>query len=43
MRKKVGPSLYFASDKVIFDSLTHRQVKTDLIRDLLFERGIITC
>lgn len=42
MRKKVGPSLYFASDKVIFDSLTHRQVKTDLIRDLLFERGIIT-
>lgn len=39
--KKVGPSLYFASDKVIFDALNHRQVKTDVLRDLLFERGVI--
>lgn len=41
MKKKVGPSLYFAGDKVIFDSLNHKQVKTDLIRELLFDRGII--
>jgi hypothetical protein len=41
MTKKIGPSLYFASDKVIFDALNHRQVKTDVIRELLFERGII--
>lgn len=40
-RKKVGPSLYFASDKVIFDALNHRAVKTDVLRDLLFERGVI--
>lgn len=42
MKKKVGPSLYFASDKVIFDALNHRQVNTDLIRELFLERGIIT-
>jgi hypothetical protein len=40
-RRKVGPSLYFASDKVIFDALNHRSVKMEVIRDLLFERGII--
>lgn len=41
MKKRVGASLYFASDKVIFDALNHRQVKTDLVRDLLYERGIV--
>lgn len=39
--KKFGPSLYFASDKVIFDALNHRQVKLDILRELLLERGIV--
>lgn len=42
MKARFGPSLYFASDKVIFDAINHSQVNTDLIRELLFERGIIT-
>jgi hypothetical protein len=42
MKTRFGPSLYFASDKVIFDAINHNQVNTDLIRELLFERGIIT-
>lgn len=41
MKARFGPSLYFATDKVIFDAINHSQVKTDLIRELLFERGII--
>lgn len=41
MKTRFGPSLYFASDKVIFDAINHSQVNTDLIRELLFERGII--
>ncbi|MES2188733.1 MAG: hypothetical protein V4454_01315 [Pseudomonadota bacterium] len=42
MRARFGPSLYFANDKVIFDAINHAQVNTELIRQLLFERGIIT-
>lgn len=42
MKARFGPSLYFANDKVIFDAINHSQVNTDLIRELLFERGIIT-
>jgi hypothetical protein len=42
MKPRFGPSLYYATDKVIFDAANHSQVKTDLIRELLFERGIIT-
>lgn len=42
MKARFGPSLYFANDKVIFDAINHAQVNTDLIRELLFERGIIT-
>jgi hypothetical protein len=42
MKARFGPSLYFATDKVIFDAINHAQVNTDLIRELLFERGIIT-
>ena len=41
MKDRFGPSLYFATDKVIFDAINHAQVNTDLIRELLFERGII--
>jgi hypothetical protein len=41
MKKRFGPSLYFASDKVIFDALNQSQVKTETIRELLFERGVI--
>lgn len=41
MRHRFGPSLYFASDKVIFDSMNQHQVNIDLIRELLNERGII--
>lgn len=41
MKKRFGPSLYFASDKVIFDALNHVQVKTESIRELLMERGIL--
>jgi hypothetical protein len=41
MRHRFGPSLYFASDKVIFDSLNQHQVSIELIRELLNERGII--
>jgi len=41
MRHRFGPSLYFASDKVIFDALHHSQVTTELIRELFFERGVI--
>lgn len=41
MKKPFGPSLYFASDKVIFDAMNHSQVTTDAIRELLAERGII--
>lgn len=41
MKRQFGPSLYFASDKVIFDALNHTQVTTDVIRELLAERGII--
>lgn len=41
MRYRTGPSLVFASDKVIFDALNHSQVPIDLIRQLLFDRGII--
>lgn len=42
MKARFGPSLYFATDKVIFDAINHSQVNTELIRELLFERGIIT-
>jgi len=38
--KRFGPSLYFASDKVIFDSINQRAVNVELIRELLQERGI---
>ncbi|WP_175810886.1 hypothetical protein [Burkholderia cepacia] len=41
MRRRFGPSLYFANDKVIFDALNQRQVNTDLVRELLKERGIL--
>jgi len=41
MRRRFGPSLYFANDKVIFDSLNQHQVTSDLIRELLSERGIL--
>lgn len=41
MRHRFGPSLYFASDKVIFDSLNQHQVNIDLVRELLNERGIV--
>jgi hypothetical protein len=41
MKKPFGPSLYFASDKVIFDAMNHLQVTTDSIRELLAERGVI--
>lgn len=41
MKNRFGPSLYFASDKVIFDSLNQHQVKIEHVRELLFERGII--
>lgn len=40
MKRRFGPSLYFANDKVIFDSLNQHQVGIDLIRELLSERGI---
>lgn len=42
MKARFGPSLYFANDKVIFDAINQAQVNTELIRELLFERGIIT-
>ena len=42
MKTRFGPSLYFANDKVIFDAINHSQVSTDVIREMLFERGIIT-
>ncbi|WP_454764374.1 hypothetical protein [Cupriavidus campinensis] len=38
--KRFGPALYFASDKVIFDSINQRAVNVDLVRELLEERGI---
>ena len=41
MRSRFGPSLYFANDKVIFDSLNQHAVTADLIRELLNERGIL--
>ncbi|UOD27677.1 hypothetical protein INH39_19455 [Massilia violaceinigra] len=41
MKRRFGPSLYFANDKVIFDSLNQHAVKADLIRELLNERGIL--
>jgi len=41
MKHRFGPSLYFASDKVIFDSLNQHQVSTEQIRKLLNDRGII--
>lgn len=41
MKRRFGPSLYFASDKVIFDSLNQHQVGIESIRELLNERGII--
>jgi hypothetical protein len=41
MKRRFGPSLYFANDKVIFDSLNQHQVNVDLIKELFFERGII--
>lgn len=41
MKRRFGPSLYFASDKVIFDSLNQRPVGIELIRELLKERGIL--
>ncbi len=41
MTRRFGPSLVFASDKVIFDALNHSQVPVDLIRRLLFDRGIL--
>ncbi|MDM8356045.1 hypothetical protein [Pandoraea communis] len=38
--RKFGPSLYFASDKVIFDSINQRAVSVDLLREMFQERGI---
>ena len=36
-----GPSLYFATDKNIFDALTHRKVDVATIRTLFEERNIV--
>ncbi|MDI4634038.1 hypothetical protein J7U46_13350 [Pelomonas sp. V22] len=41
MKKRFGPSLYFATDKVIFDAMNHSKVTVDQVRELLFERNII--
>jgi hypothetical protein len=41
MRHRFGPSLYFASDKVIFDSINQHPVSIELVRELFNERGII--
>ena len=41
MKTQFGPSLYFASDKVIFDAMNHSQVTASVIKELLAERGII--
>lgn len=41
MKRRFGPSLYFATDKVIFDAMNHSKVTVDQIRELLFERNII--
>jgi len=41
MKHRFGPSLYFANDKVIFDSLNQHLVNIDQIRELLNERGIL--
>ncbi len=41
MKHRFGPSLYFANDKVIFDSLNQHAVGVDMVRELLSERGII--
>lgn len=39
--RRFGPSLYFASDKVIFDAINQRAVKVELVRELLQARGIL--
>lgn len=41
MKRRFGPSLYFANDKVIFDAMNHARVTMDQIRELLFERNIV--
>lgn len=38
--RRFGPSLYFASDKVIFDAINQRAVNIELLRELLQERGV---
>lgn len=41
MKRKFGPSLYFASDKVVFDALNQSKVTGELVRELFLRRGII--
>ncbi len=41
MTSRFFPPSLFASDKVIYDALNHSQVPIDLIRQLLFDRGIL--
>ncbi len=41
MKRRFGPSLYFATDKVIFDAMNHPKVTVDQVRELLFERNIV--
>lgn len=41
MKTRFGPSIYFASDKVVFDALNQAKVTTELVRELFFDRGTI--
>lgn len=41
MKIKTGPSLYYASDKNIFDALTRSKVKSETIQELFLARNII--
>ncbi|AYR25677.1 hypothetical protein [Herbaspirillum rubrisubalbicans] len=41
MNKRFGPSLYYASDKNIFDALTQQKVTIPTVTDLLLRRNVI--
>lgn len=41
MKNKSGPSLYYASDKNIFDALTRNRVNSETMQDLFLKRNII--
>jgi hypothetical protein len=41
MRNKIGPSIYYATDKNVYDALQNKRIRVKDIKNYLLDRGII--